>query len=73
MREACLWQGKGEETMQQWNGFKAGDWQNEINVRDFIQRNYTPYEGDESFLAWPTARTSGLVEKLNARLNAIEK
>ena len=54
--------------MQQWNGFKAGDWQNEINVRDFIQRNYTPYEGDESFLAGPTARTSGLVEKLNALL-----
>ena len=54
--------------MQQWNGFKAGDWQNKINVRDFIQRNYTPYEGDESFLAGPTARTKGLVEKLNALL-----
>ena len=33
-----------------WNGFSAGDWQNQINVRDFIQKNYTPYEGDSSFL-----------------------
>lgn len=32
----------------QWNGFKAGNWQNEIDVRNFIQTNYTPYEGDES-------------------------
>lgn len=30
-------------------GFTKGDWQNEVNVRDFIQKNYTPYEGDESF------------------------
>lgn len=34
-----------------WNGFKGSDWKEEINVRDFIQHNYTPYEGDESFLA----------------------
>lgn len=33
-------------------GFTKGDWQNEVNVRDFIQKNYTPYEGDESFLGW---------------------
>ncbi len=33
-------------------GFAKGDWQNEVNVRDFIQKNYTPYEGDESFLGW---------------------
>lgn len=33
-----------------WEGFTAGDWQNEVNVRDFIQKNYTPYEGDGSFL-----------------------
>ena len=52
--------------MQQWNGFVPGVWQNEINVRDFIQRNYTPYEGDDSFLAGPTARTKGLMEKFNA-------
>jgi formate C-acetyltransferase len=31
-----------------WNGFKGTDWKEEINVRDFIQHNYTPYEGDES-------------------------
>ena len=42
---------------EQWNGFVAGKWQDEINVRDFIQLNYTPYEGDESFLCGPTERT----------------
>ena len=42
---------------EQWNGFKTGKWQDEINVRDFIQCNYTPYEGDESFLAGATERT----------------
>ena len=35
----------------QWNGFNPGVWQEEINVRDFIQRNYTPYTGDDTFLA----------------------
>lgn len=40
-----------------WCGFNDGPWQDEINVRDFIQRNYTPYIGDESFLASPTERT----------------
>ena len=35
---------------EEWNGFKCGDWQNEINVRDFIQHNYTPYEGNSDFL-----------------------
>lgn len=33
-----------------WNGFKGGTWQDEIDVRDFINRNYTPYDGDQSFL-----------------------
>ena len=42
---------------EQWNGFKSGNWQNAIDVRDFIQLNYTPYEGDESFLCGPTERT----------------
>ena len=42
---------------EQWNGFKTGKWQDEINVRDFIQCNYTPYEGDESFLVGATERT----------------
>ena len=34
-----------------WNEFNSGDWQSEINVRDFIQKNYTPYEGNDAFLA----------------------
>ena len=37
--------------MNAWNNFNSGDWQNEINVRDFIQKNYTPYDGDGAFLA----------------------
>ena len=45
---------------EQWKGFKKGDWQSEINVRDFIQHNYTPYEGDDSFLAGPTEKTTKL-------------
>ena len=48
-----------------WRGFKTGLWQNEINVRDFIQRNYIPYEGDGTFLAGPTERTAALMKKLN--------
>ena len=43
-----------------WNGFQNGKWQKEINVRDFIQSNYTPYEGDSSFLAGPTEKTKKL-------------
>ncbi len=45
---------------EQWNGFESGDWQEEINVRDFIQKNYTPYEGDDSFLASTTEKTKKL-------------
>ena len=41
--------------MDQWNGFKGRLWKEEINVRDFIQNNYKPYDGDESFLEGPTA------------------
>ena len=47
-----------------WRGFTGGDWQNSINVRDFIQKNYRPYLGDASFLAGPTARTSQVLEKV---------
>ena len=43
-----------------WNDFEKGDWQSEINVRDFIQRNYTPYEEDSSFLKNPTEKTKKL-------------
>ena len=39
---------------EQWQGFEGRLWKEEINVRDFIQNNYTPYEGDSSFLADPT-------------------
>ena len=48
-----------------WNGFKSGAWQNEINVRDFIQQNYKPYEGDDSFLAGATDRTNDMMKKVN--------
>ncbi len=49
-----------KEMQPQWNGFKEGKWSSEVNVRDFIQLNYTPYEGDESFLAGPTKATTDL-------------
>ena len=49
---------------EQWKGFQKGDWQSEINVRDFIQRNYTPYEGDDSFLATTTEKTQKLWDKV---------
>ena len=49
---------------EQWEGFEKGDWQNEINVRDFIQRNYTPYEGDATFLAGPTEKTKKLWDEV---------
>ena len=55
-----------------WNGFVGGVWQNEINVRDFIQKNYAEYKGDHSFLAEATERTKGIVKKLNA-LFALER
>src|SRR5215213_1794074 len=43
-----------------WRGFAPGTWQSGVDVRDFIQRNYTPYEGDGAFLEGATARTTGL-------------
>nr|WP_317407117.1 formate C-acetyltransferase [Fournierella massiliensis] len=55
---------------QEWKDFTPGVWQNEINVRDFIQKNYTPYEGDENFLQGPTKETTQLwdqVMELTAR------
>ena len=45
---------------EQWKGFKKGDWESEINVRDFIQHNYTPYEGDGTFLSGTTEKTQKL-------------
>lgn len=49
---------------EQWKGFKGEIWREEINTRDFIQNNYTPYEGDESFLAGPAESTDKLWGKL---------
>ena len=49
---------------EQWKGFNSGDWQTEINVRDFIQKNYTPYEGDDIFLSGPTEKTNKLWNKV---------
>ncbi|HHE5156597.1 TPA: formate C-acetyltransferase [Klebsiella aerogenes] len=49
-----------------WHGFNGTDWKEEINVRDFIQHNYTPYTGDESFLAQATPATTALWEKVMA-------
>ncbi len=49
---------------EEWNGFKEGQWTSEVNVRDFIQENYEPYEGDASFLAGPTKATNDLWNKV---------
>jgi hypothetical protein len=49
-----------------WNGFKPGLWQKHIDVRDFIQQNYEPYDGDEAFLAGATPRTEKLWSLLQA-------
>src|SRR4030095_10543117 len=53
-----------DQTLAPWRGFQDGLWQNEINVRDFIQQNYQPYEGDESFLAPATPRTQAIWQRL---------
>ena len=59
-------------THENWNGFREGAWQSEINVRDFIQTNYSVYEGDHSFLADATPRTKALMKRLET-LFAIER
>ena len=51
-----------------WVDFNLGEWCERIDVRDFIQKNYTPYEGDESFLTPPTERTRRLMAKLDEKL-----
>ncbi len=55
-----------------WNGFKSGNWQNEIDVRDFIQQNYKEYTGDDTFLAGATDRTKALMDKLQ-KLFSLER
>ncbi len=55
----------GISMREEWNGFKAGRlWQDEVNVREFIQLNYTPYDGDSKFLAGPTKATKELFDEL---------
>ena len=53
----------------EWQGFKGSKWQDEVDVRDFIQNNYVPYDGDESFMAGPTEAT----EKLWGALQKLQK
>ena len=57
---------------ENWEGFVGGAWQSEINLRDFIQKNYTEYTGDSSFLAGATERTGALMKKVNG-LFAMER
>ncbi len=59
-------------SMEAYRGFIGGEWENSINVRDFIQKNYTEYIGDDKFLAGATARTSALMKKVQA-LFAVER
>lgn len=54
----------GQKSSGAWRAFLPGIWQSRVNLRDFIQHNYTPYEGDGSFLRGPTARTQALWQKL---------
>ena len=51
-------------SQEAWQGFVGGNWEHEIDVRDFIQKNYTPYDGDESFLAGPTENTVKLWDEV---------
>ena len=59
--------------MTNWQGFKKGKWQDEIDIRDFIQANYIPYEGDESFLSGPTMKTEAVWNKCQQLLAAENK
>lgn len=56
--------------MKAWHGFKPGRWMYDIDVRDFIQKNYSPYDGDDSFLAGPTEKTRKLWDKCQRLLRA---
>ena len=50
---------------KQWDGFKSGQWQKSVDVRNFIQLNYTPYEGDDSFLAGASENTTKLWDEVS--------
>ena len=58
---------------EQWKGFKPGAWTEEISIEEFMQLNYHPYEGDESFLAGPTKRTEIVAEKVQELLKEERK
>ncbi|MGF7177418.1 formate C-acetyltransferase [Azospirillum doebereinerae] len=73
--DTLLMDGLAEAPEQQpavrpWRGFAAGTWQREVNVRDFIQSNVTPYEGDSAFLAGATAKTTALFAEVSDLLKA---
>ncbi len=55
-------------TTEAWQGFTGGEWQTKVNVRDFIQKNYTEYTGDDKFLAGPTNNTKKLWDELSGKL-----
>ena len=58
----------GQDDIAAWRGFAPGSWRSRVNVREFIQRNYTPYEGDSSFLQGATDRTRGIWKTLQPLL-----
>ena len=60
-------------TTKPWAGFAAGPWREAIDVRDFIQRNYTPYDGDASFLAGPTDKTLRVWDHLERNYLSVER
>lgn len=62
--------GKGNTPAISWRGFLSGNWQHEVDVRDFIQRNYTPYMGDDQFLSDVSSKTKALWETLAPLLKA---
>ena len=59
-----LFLGGKSKMREEWTGFNGGIWQQEVNVRDFIQKNYTPYDGDDSFLVGPTKATTDLWDQV---------
>ena len=59
---------QGDDYMENWQGFNKGDWTEKVDVRNFIQLNYTPYTGDESFLADSTSKTKQLWNKAEAMI-----
>ncbi|CCH32874.1 hypothetical protein ABZ816_31275 [Actinosynnema sp. NPDC047251] len=62
-----------EERLDAWTGFRGEGWRREIDVRGFVQDNYTPYEGDAGFLAGPTPRTAALWRDLSGLFAEVER